>query len=128
MPENVLDRLSDRQRECLRLVAQGYTSKEIGRMLGLSPSTIDNHIRLATERLGVTNRMAAARMVRDGNPARLSSDHRFPTFLPPLGGAPNGADTRRRFVYVVNVALFGTMAFAAITITIAGIVSLFSHR
>ena len=61
------DRLSERQKQCLELVAKGHTSKEIGRLLGLSPSTVDNHLNIALERLGVDNRIAAARMFIQGN-------------------------------------------------------------
>lgn len=37
-------RLTTRQFECARLAAKGRTSKEIARELGISPSTVDNHI------------------------------------------------------------------------------------
>jgi FixJ family two-component response regulator len=49
MPGSRFDRLTLRQKDCLRLVAQGYTSKEIGRELGISYSTVDNHLLAATQ-------------------------------------------------------------------------------
>jgi DNA-binding CsgD family transcriptional regulator len=54
-------RLTKRQKDCLRLVAQGYTSKEIGRALDLSPSTVDNHILAAVQSMSATSRGKAAR-------------------------------------------------------------------
>ena len=55
--------LTRRERECLRLAHQGLGSKEIATVLGLSPHTIDNHIKRALSRLGVSDRRLAARMV-----------------------------------------------------------------
>jgi DNA-binding CsgD family transcriptional regulator len=54
-------RLTPRERECLRLVAQHMHSKEIGRALDLSPFTVDKYIESACERLGVKSRREAAR-------------------------------------------------------------------
>jgi DNA-binding CsgD family transcriptional regulator len=54
MPE----RLSHRQVECLKLSAF-MSDKEIGRKLGLSPHTVENHIREAKRKLGVSSRKKA---------------------------------------------------------------------
>ncbi|AOR75711.1 helix-turn-helix transcriptional regulator [Novosphingobium resinovorum] len=53
--------LTRRQSQCLALVNQGMTSKEIARQLDLSPSTVDNHLREAIVRMGKNNRQEAAR-------------------------------------------------------------------
>jgi DNA-binding NarL/FixJ family response regulator len=47
------DRLTDRQREILRLVASGLSSKEIGNQLTLSEKTVINHRARIMQRLGV---------------------------------------------------------------------------
>lgn len=54
-----IDRLSSRQLECLRMSADGLTSGEIGRRLGLSARTVDEHLLLACRALGVRTRVQA---------------------------------------------------------------------
>lgn len=148
--QNAIERLSKRQRECVRLVGQGFTSKEIARRINVSPSTVDNHIRSALVRLGMNSRMEAARGLRaieapetdmigscDGvgeTTGRLNHlaqpdvpHQRHPLRLPPLGGERNALSLQRRFFHVGQVALLAVMSLAALTITIAGIVNLF-HR
>jgi DNA-binding NarL/FixJ family response regulator len=51
--------LSAREAEVLRLVAQGRSSKEIGRRLFLSPSTVNHHIQSIFNKLGVDTRAQA---------------------------------------------------------------------
>lgn len=58
-----LDRLSERQRECLRLVHANLEAKEIAIALGLSPHTVNEHLRDARRLLGVARSMEAARML-----------------------------------------------------------------
>ncbi len=43
LSEDPGDRLTDREREILRAIALGHTSKEIGINLGISPRTVDRH-------------------------------------------------------------------------------------
>jgi DNA-binding CsgD family transcriptional regulator len=57
----LLRRLTPRQRDCLRLVAQGYRTKEIALKLGISTSVAYKYIASACQTLGVTNRGQAAR-------------------------------------------------------------------
>ncbi|WP_419254436.1 helix-turn-helix domain-containing protein [Caulobacter sp. ErkDOM-YI] len=60
-----LDRLTERERECLRLVDRHMSSKEIARELGLSKHTVDWHLDKARKRLGAPDRYAAARLASD---------------------------------------------------------------
>ncbi|MEI6485985.1 MAG: helix-turn-helix transcriptional regulator [Sphingomonadales bacterium] len=53
--------LTEAERECLRLVYQHMTSKDIARQLGVSPHTVDMRLRQAIRKLEVTNRVEAAR-------------------------------------------------------------------
>jgi DNA-binding CsgD family transcriptional regulator len=57
--------LTPRQIDCLRLIAAGKTEWEMGKILGLSPSTIHEYVEAARRRYGVKTRsqlvLAAAR-------------------------------------------------------------------
>ena len=52
--------LTTRELECLRLVAEGRTSKEIARILNIASRTVDFHVQNATDKLGASSRSQAA--------------------------------------------------------------------
>jgi DNA-binding CsgD family transcriptional regulator len=54
------ERLTPREREILRLIAQHRQSKEIARLLRLSPKTVEMHVLSARRRVGGLNRRDAA--------------------------------------------------------------------
>lgn len=56
-----LERLSQREREILDAIAEGLTTKEIARQLGISPRTVDTHRAHLAEKLGTSS---VAEMVR----------------------------------------------------------------
>jgi DNA-binding NarL/FixJ family response regulator len=58
-----LDTLSERQMEVLMLLADGCSYDEIATRLFISLNTVKFHVRSIFVRLGVRNRMAAARML-----------------------------------------------------------------
>jgi DNA-binding CsgD family transcriptional regulator len=152
VPENDrLDRLTDRQRDCLSLVAQGFTSKEIGRQLGLSPSTIDNHILAAMQVLDAPSRAAAARKLSSSldrqkmpsQSATLANSHNQRTMhpeavadvrgnwaknvfaLPPLGGQKNDLGWAERTIRIFQVAVLSLGALLSLALVIAGAFALF---
>ena len=51
--------LTEREREILRLVADGLSAPEIGREIHLSPTTVKGHLHTLYEKLGVSDRAAA---------------------------------------------------------------------
>ena len=59
-----LDQLTPKERECLRLVLENRSSKDIGRRLGISHTSVDTHIRRARAKLGLRDRYVAAEAVR----------------------------------------------------------------
>lgn len=58
--EREMDQLSEREREVLSLVAQGYTNREIAEKLVLSEHTARNHVSRIFEKLGLSRRSEAA--------------------------------------------------------------------
>ncbi len=58
------DPLTDREREVLRLAADGMTSGGIGVALRLSEGTVRNYLSAAISKLGARNRVDAARIAR----------------------------------------------------------------
>lgn len=59
-PTSGLDRLTERQMDVIRLVAQGLTNKQIARALNLAPSTIKTHLAHLQAFLGAANRTQAS--------------------------------------------------------------------
>jgi DNA-binding CsgD family transcriptional regulator len=62
-----LDALTLKQREVLRMVAEGLTSKEIARKLGISESAVNQRIETIRQRLGGLPRSQIARLYRHQN-------------------------------------------------------------
>lgn len=52
---NPVELLSSREREILRLVADGKTSREIGERLSISPKTVDAYRSRLMRKIGVKN-------------------------------------------------------------------------
>jgi DNA-binding CsgD family transcriptional regulator len=145
-------RLTERQKDCLRLVAQGYTSKEIGRMLDLSPSTVDNHILAATQLLEAPSRAVAARMLHSSDARQKLPSQPQPLAdpmlsgvlpspavgafwvelgrrifsLPPIGGQRNDLDSAERTLRIVQVAAVSFGTVMSLALLIAGAFRLFS--
>jgi two-component system, NarL family, response regulator DesR len=58
------DPLTDRERQVLRLAADGATSHDIATALGLSEGTVRNYLSEAIGKLGAVNRVDASRIAR----------------------------------------------------------------
>ena len=105
MDESSLDRvalLTDKQRDCLRLVWRHQESKEIARTLGISPHSVDGRIKTAMRTLDADDRYEAARLLAlaegaetDQPPVYGSSDipvgHFYPSFPPSLNAGERPA-------------------------------------
>lgn len=63
MRAHSVTRLSGAQKECLRLVLQGYEAKEIARALGTSPGAVHERLRAARRILDVSSSREAARIL-----------------------------------------------------------------
>jgi DNA-binding NarL/FixJ family response regulator len=58
--------LSSRERDVLRLLAEGMTDREIAVALAISPRTVESHVSSVLRKLGVRNRAEAAQRYRSG--------------------------------------------------------------
>ena len=85
--ESRVGRLSKGQLDCLLLVDQHLSSKEIAVELGISPHTVDQRIRGALQILGVDRRSQAARLVTQVRGPYQRLIHQAPHIE---GGAPRG--------------------------------------
>ena len=50
------EKLTDRERAVMRLIAEGYTAPEIGEQLTISPKTVDTYKQRINDKLGLTHR------------------------------------------------------------------------
>ena len=151
MRSDNLGRLSERQRQCLRAAARGYSSKEIARQLGLSPSTVNNHIESAKKLVDAADRGEVARALVDFetghkmpsdpqglfiaanaatlSPLRTAANQEGTTWdllrPPPVGGPENDLTGIQRSFHILQIALMSVIAIAAMSLVIAGLLHTF---
>ena len=65
VPQEIFPTLTEREREILDLIAQGYTNPEIARRLVLSMKTVSNHVSNIYGKLQVADRAQAIIRARD---------------------------------------------------------------
>lgn len=149
-----VDRLSAVQVETLRLVFEHRSSKEIARIMGVSPHTVDARIKGAIRQLGVSSRIEAARLVAESpeaasyqplvyqspvlaQPAIVPEEGQVPagvTLNPfwlnppfPTRGRPYNVHGRRERILWPMLIAFGTiMAFAALYSVLLGLGAMLS--
>jgi DNA-binding CsgD family transcriptional regulator len=146
-PDRIM-KLTERQRACLELVAKGFTSKQIGRKLGISHSTVDNHILLATQTLGVADRREAGRLVTNAgqqlprHPASLPEPENSAILsgreglgqpatgnvrlLPPVGGQLNEQTLGHKTIQILSIAVLSTLAVISLALIVSGAFKAFS--
>jgi DNA-binding CsgD family transcriptional regulator len=107
-----LSLLTPQERECLRLVAQQRSSKEIAHELGISKASVDTYCNRARAKLGVASRREAAQLVLEA-----AAGAPVTGFAPPLAmpGAP-------AVVLVPSVSSFSPAA--RLTLILGGAVAL----
>lgn len=74
LPQSHKRILSDREREVLQLVAQGYTDGTAAMRLGIAEGTVSNHMRHATLKLGALSRVHAVVQALRLNELDLAGD------------------------------------------------------
>ena len=60
-----LDRLSEREREVMRLIARGYAYKEVARELFISVKTVETHMSSVLRKLQLSSRHELTRWASD---------------------------------------------------------------
>ena len=65
IPSQPFPDLTEREREILSLIAQGYTNQAIAEQLVISPKTVRNHISSICSKLQVTSRLEAILRAKD---------------------------------------------------------------
>lgn len=63
--DEALQALSEREKETLRLLTGGHDAKSVARHLGLSVHTVNERLRSARGKLGLTSSRAAARRLAE---------------------------------------------------------------
>src|ERR671936_378319 len=90
-------KLTDREREVMRLLKQRLTTKQIAARLGLSPVTVRRHISSSVRKLEAGNRAAAALLLAAlyvlasaalATPASAQTVHTFSGVLRDRAGSP----------------------------------------
>lgn len=70
---DMVERLTDREKEVLRLIATEYTNREIGEHLNVSSRTVDSHRRNLLQKLGVKNTAGLVRFALENGLAKEES-------------------------------------------------------
>lgn len=65
-PDGLLESLSPRENDVLRMLAEGLTDREIAGALIISPRTVETHVSNVLHKLAVRNRAEAAQRYREG--------------------------------------------------------------
>jgi DNA-binding CsgD family transcriptional regulator len=112
-----VQKLTERQKEILRLLLNGHDAKSTAREVGISVHTVNEHLREARRSLGVSSSREAARLLRDAE-AGTPNDMRPTTFgVAAAGGRFRlGKATPEGRVVYAGVALMIILAAAAVTL------------
>lgn len=130
--------LTDAQKDCLELVSDHATSKEIALQLGISRHTVDARMRAAMSTLGVSSRREAAMLFRTSKGEPISEDA-VAAYVEPGGpmsnfsaavplkfwGSRNRMSSGARLIAVIMVCVLTIMLFG---ILISGINALTELR
>jgi DNA-binding CsgD family transcriptional regulator len=110
-----LSALTPKELECLRLVAQQRSSKEIALELGIAKASVDTYCNRARAKLGVSSRRVAAQLV-----VALESAATGPAAAEPPAAPPAAAASPTVLALVPPLASLGP--FARLGLILAGAV------
>jgi DNA-binding CsgD family transcriptional regulator len=146
--DDPISTLSEGQKNCLRLVGQGMSSKEIAKATGLTPQTVDTYVKAGMARLGVANRRDAARALAafelsqqsgspppalarrpapaDAHPHTGGTGWRQWLRLPPVGGGYSDLTWTQKSYQALLVAVVAAAVVIALALALAGLLQTFS--
>lgn len=116
-PETLTNTLSDKEKQTLRLILRGHDAKSSARELGLSVHTVNERLRDARRKLGVTSSREAARrlLAEEGDAPEIFADNDFGDALAAAGEAEATASaSQRRAGPGLAVTLAGVLAMSLI--------------
>jgi DNA-binding CsgD family transcriptional regulator len=155
MSSKLQPNLTEGQKACLRLVDDHHTSKQIARILGISPFTVDQRLDAARRKLDAASRKDAAKIfsAMDGDaisqpfvyephqvehqtiiynskapPNRVEQLFSWVSSMvsvPPIGGQRHELSKREILVHSLNIAFFSALIVALVTIILMGTMRLF---
>jgi DNA-binding CsgD family transcriptional regulator len=128
-PDRRAERLTSRQVSCIALVANGCSSKEIARELGISPSTVDNHIAAAMHLIGLANRAALASWYNQNRESEIAINeaeeraerdrsYNISISLPPMGGIRNSLSMMERAFSALQIMTVSVMAASSLILVV----------
>lgn len=140
-------KLPNGYKACLRLAAQGMTSKEIAKLTGLKPMTVDTYLKEAKAEIGTPNRREAARAFaawehsqRLGPQSQAIAEPPRPAEelpligtmarrrwlrLPPIGGGFHDLTWSQKTHEALRIAVIGTAVLIGIIAFIAALFETF---
>lgn len=152
MLDDRIARLSDAQKQCLRLAAEGRSSKEIAPLVGLTHQTVDQYLHRARVIMAAENRREAARIfaeidratpfkefelkpddveittetgISEGPAERQRVEPKL-LGLPPIGGPSNDLTLSQRLMAIGKIALYLTIIVLAVIVLFAAALKAFS--
>lgn len=116
-----VDSLTEREKETLRLLAASHDAKSAARHLGLSVHTINERLRNARRKLGVSSSRAAVRRLAEaeGTPPEILVDKDFGDDAPSPTVQTQAPETRRRAPSRAWLIGGGLMVIVALVLGVA---------
>ncbi len=81
------ERLTPKETQVATLVWEGFTNREIGRLMGTSEQVIKNHLRSTFDKLGVWSRLELAMYVASHGGKNWLEETERPVFAPARAAA-----------------------------------------
>lgn len=107
MDKDAIDRLTEREKECLRRWLAHQTAKEMALDLGVSPHAIEKRLKMARTKLGVYSSLEAARLLADSERYQHAGPHS--PDLDASAGPSNPRNSRPLILGVVTMGIFAAI-------------------